>query len=624
MEFIKEFKMSDQNKTREQLLEEIKTLKEKYRILRKKEEENIKTGLRNKAMLTALPDMFFHLDKNGIFLDYHVHKEDLLYVRSEDFLYKKITDVMPLDIAQKTIEITKEVLESGKILSFEYDLQLGNEMKSYEARFSTFDKNSVIVLTRDITEKKALHKSHLKFLEKFKSLTENLNVGVYRTTAVHKGRFIEANPALIKMFGFNNKEELFSINVADLYLHHEDREELKRIMLEKGFVRNKELNLRKKDGTMIIASISTVAVKDEKGILKYYDGIIEEITERKRAEQDLRESEEKFRILAENIPAVIYLSLNDEQKTLVYLNDEIENLTGYTKEDFLKKRINFSDLYYQNDEANIILTKENSLQNKKSFYLIYRIIDKDGKMRWVEEYGMGVLREKKVILLEGFMIDISARKQAEEQVKKDLKEKVVLLQEIHHRVKNNMQVVSSLLRMQSKYFRDEFDKKLILDSRNRVNSMALIHESLYQSKDLSQIDFEYYIKTLCGHLISTFGVKAERIKFKQNINKIFLDINKAIPCGLIINELISNSIKYAFPDDKAGEISIHMELKNNEYTLTVFDNGEGLPDDIDFQNPESLGLQLISALTKQLHGKIDLNRRNGTYYIIKFEKEFKR
>ncbi len=616
--------MSDQNKTREQLLEEIKTLKEKYRILRKKEEENIKTGLRNKAMLTALPDMFFHLDKNGIFLDYHVHKEDLLYVRSEDFLYKKITDVMPLDIAQKTIEITKEVLESGKILSFEYDLQLGNEMKSYEARFSTFDKNSVIVLTRDITEKKALHKSHLKFLEKFKSLTENLNVGVYRTTAVHKGRFIEANPALIKMFGFNNKEELFSINVADLYLHHEDREELKRIMLEKGFVRNKELNLRKKDGTMIIASISTVAVKDEKGILKYYDGIIEEITERKRAEQDLRESEEKFRILAENIPAVIYLSLNDEQKTLVYLNDEIENLTGYTKEDFLKKRINFSDLYYQNDEANIILTKENSLQNKKSFYLIYRIIDKDGKMRWVEEYGMGVLREKKVILLEGFMIDISARKQAEEQVKKDLKEKVVLLQEIHHRVKNNMQVVSSLLRMQSKYFRDEFDKKLILDSRNRVNSMALIHESLYQSKDLSQIDFEYYIKTLCGHLISTFGVKAERIKFKQNINKIFLDINKAIPCGLIINELISNSIKYAFPDDKAGEISIHMELKNNEYTLTVFDNGEGLPDDIDFQNPESLGLQLISALTKQLHGKIDLNRRNGTYYIIKFEKEFKR
>ena len=740
--------MHDQEKTKEQLLIELNTLKEENRKLKKSRQHYQKDELKNQAVLNALPDILFHLDKNGIFLDYHAPKNDLLYSRPENFINEKITDILPKNIAVKTIDLTKEVLYTGKIMSFEYELPISNELRYFEARFTVFDENSVLILTRDITEKKALDKAHIESLEKFKSLTDNLNVGVYRTTAGAKGKFIEVNPAFLKMFGFDNKDEILSLNVSDLYMNPNDREELNQIMLEQGFVKNRELSLCKKDGAMIIASISTVAVKDENGNVKYFDGIIEEITERKRAEQDLKESEEKFRILAENIPGVIYLSLNDEMKTLVYLNDEVKKLTGYSKEEFMRNDITFSDLYHPDDKADIHSVKDNSLKQKRAFHLIYRIKDKYGKQHWIEEYGIGVLRENNAILLEGFMIDITSRKkvemalieneekfrelfnnmssgvavyeahdngndfvfkdinktsemiekvsrneiigksvldvfpsikefglfevfqkvwktgnpehhpvsfyqdekiagwrenyvyklpsgeivavydditrrkQAEEQVKKNLEEKEVLLQEIHHRVKNNMQVVSSLLRMQSRYFKDEFDKKLILDSRNRVNSMALIHESLYQSKDLSQIDFEYYIKNLIGHLISTFGSKAEHIKYKQNINKIFLNINKAIPCGLIVNELISNSIKYAFPDGKEGEISINMELKDNEYTLFVFDNGVGLPEEVDFLKPESLGLQLISALTKQLHGTVDLERKNGTYYTIRFKKEF--
>jgi len=607
------------DKTKEQLLAELKKLKEENRIFRKSEIQYKKNEFKNKALLNALPDLIFHLDKNGIFLDFHTPSAELLNIEPDEFLYKKVTDVLPENIAKKTLDLTEEVLKTGKILSFEYELPIGNVLKYYEARFTIFDQNSVLVLSRDITEKKRLDKAHLETLERFKSLTDNLNVGIYRTTAGPKGKFIEANPALIKMFGYKNKNELLSLNVSDLYIYPEDREDLNEILLEKGFVKNQELNLRKEDGTIIIASISTVSIKDENGNVKYFDGIIEEITERKRAEQDLMESEEKFRILAENIPGVIYLSLNEKNKTLVYLNDEVKNLTGYTKEEFMRKDISFSDLYHPDDEADIHSVKDDSLKQKKSFHLIYRIKNKNGRLHWVEEYGMGVLREKKVVLLEGFMIDITARKQAEEQVTKDLKEKEVLLQEIHHRVKNNMQVVSSLLRMQSQYFKDEFDKKLILDSRNRVNSMALIHESLYQSKDLSQIDFGYYVKNLIGHLISTFGLQAEHIKYKQNINKIFLDINKAIPCGLIINELISNSIKYAFLDGKEGEVSINLEMKDNEYILFVYDNGIGLPDDVDFLKPKSLGLQLVSALTKQLHGTVELDRENGTHYIIRFE-----
>ncbi|HHE36960.1 MAG TPA: PAS domain-containing protein, partial [Candidatus Cloacimonetes bacterium] len=200
--------MLDQEKTKEQLLIELNTLKEENRKLKKSRQHYQKDELKNQAVLNALPDILFHLDKNGIFLDYHAPKNDLLYSRPENFINEKITDILPKNIAVKTIDLTKEVLNTGKIMSFEYELPISNELRYFEARFTVFDENSVLILTRDITEKKALDKAHIESLEKFKSLTDNLNVGVYRTTAGAKGKFIEVNPAFLKMFGFDNKDEI--------------------------------------------------------------------------------------------------------------------------------------------------------------------------------------------------------------------------------------------------------------------------------------------------------------------------------------------------------------------------------------------------------------------------------
>ena len=220
--------------------------------------------------------------------------------------------------------------------------------------------------------------------------------------------------------------------------------------------------------------------------------------------------------------------------------------------------------------------------------------------------------------------DISERKRAEERIKRSLEEKEVLLKEIHHRVKNNLQVISSLLYLQSENVTDQETLEALKDSRNRVRSMALIHEKLYRSRDLACIDFADYIRNLVGFLLTSYSEKARKIDIQTNIADIALDINTAIPCGLIINELVSNSLKYAFPGEQAGHITINMHSDNGRngspLNLVVDDDGVGLPRSVDVHHTESLGLQLVNTLVHQLNGTVQLVRGEGTRFIIRFNR----
>ncbi|MFI5143989.1 MAG: sensor histidine kinase [Ignavibacteria bacterium] len=215
--------------------------------------------------------------------------------------------------------------------------------------------------------------------------------------------------------------------------------------------------------------------------------------------------------------------------------------------------------------------------------------------------------------------DISGHKKSEEQIKASLMEKEVLLKEIHHRVKNNLQVVSSLLYLQSRKITDKDVESMFLNCQNRVKSISLIHEKLYQTNDLARIDFDKYIKSLVYHLFNSFGVKSEQVGLTVNSENIFLTMDTAIPCGLIINELVTNILKHAFPSNRKGEIKIEVSYhRNNKFTLLVADNGIGLPVDIDIENTDTLGFQLVQTLIKQLEASLEINRENGTEYIISF------
>ncbi|HIE30271.1 TPA: response regulator [Candidatus Poribacteria bacterium] len=206
-----------------------------------------------------------------------------------------------------------------------------------------------------------------------------------------------------------------------------------------------------------------------------------------------------------------------------------------------------------------------------------------------------------------------------EQVTASLEEKEVLLSEIHHRVKNNMQIISSMLRLQGRYIKDETYLQIFKDSQNRIRSMALIHEKLCQSENMANIDLDSYIRDLANSLYRTYAI-AENVELKIDVENVSLSIDSAIPCGLIINELISNALKYAFPNGREGEISINFRRIGDEVELVVKDNGIGMPQDLDLKHVESLGLQLVTTLVEnQLRGNLELSRTEGTEFRITFK-----
>jgi len=219
--------------------------------------------------------------------------------------------------------------------------------------------------------------------------------------------------------------------------------------------------------------------------------------------------------------------------------------------------------------------------------------------------------------------DITERKKTEELLKKSLDEKEMLLREIYHRVKNNLMVISSLLNLQSRYIKDKKTLDIFRESQNRAKSMALIHERLYNSNDLKRINFGEYIRTLAMDLFRTYISDSSHIKLNMDVEDIMLDINTAVPLGLIVNELVSNSMKHAFHNDSPenrieDEINIKFKSKDDDFILIVSDNGIGFPEGLNFKNTDTLGLRLVNSLTDQIHGKIQLKKDKGTEFTIIF------
>ncbi len=350
----------------------------------------------------------------------------------------------------------------------------------------------------------------------------------------------------------------------------------------------------------------------------YYD-----ITARKRTEDALQENQRFIHRIADATPAILYL-FDLVQQCNVYSNHELGTILGYTQQEIQAMGMNFfAEKMHPADLARLPehLQQVMALADDEIIEHDYRMKNADGAWRWLSSREIMFTRtpEGQVHVILGTAQDITARKQAEEQVKTSLREKEVLLKEIHHRVKNNLQVISSLFRLQSRYTDDRHALEMFRESQDRVQSMALVHQKLYQSADLARIDFAEYLRSLTTSLLRSYQIDHQSITLTIMVDDLFLDIDQAIPCGLIINELVSNSLKYAFPDNRTGEIRIELRRTvDHQLMLMVHDNGIGLPPDIDLTTNKTLGLQLASTLTNQLGGSITIDRHGGTTFMILF------
>lgn len=335
-----------------------------------------------------------------------------------------------------------------------------------------------------------------------------------------------------------------------------------------------------------------------------------DITERKQADQALRDSEELLRITLDNILDPVFIT--DSEGKFTFICGNVPFILGYTVEE-IRVMGNISALL---GEALFPLEE---LERKGEIRNIDCVIAcKDGSCN---DYLVTV---KSVSIKEGTILYvcrcITERKRAEEQIRASLAEKEVLLKEIHHRVKNNMQIISSLLELQSDSITDERSRASLRESQNRIRSMALIHERLYGSKNFSSINAGEYISDLSHYLFNSYMVEPDRVSLNIDSGNIYLDINQAVPCGLIINELISNSLKHGFPDGRSGEISVRVKSDGGWIILQVADNGIGMPAGLDSRNTETLGLQLVNLLARQLRGSISFEGgEKGTIAVISFQ-----
>lgn len=445
------------------------------------------------------------------------------------------------------------------------------------------------------------------------------------------GNFIYVNETACKFTGYT-REELMQLNFYDLNMFPL----LKSKSSINEIIKQKELKFQstyfKKNKLAVPVEIHSKLVRLGKNtfILSIAQNIVEikEIEtpgkkksgkfKNKRFLTAIKDRGEHLSLITNNMLDLIYQV--NSNGIFEYVSPSIKEVLGYEVEEIMGKRdFEFIDMIHPDDFEIIMDTIQAATQVLKPKRVQHRFKHADGHYIWVETVGNPLSNNKKEFSGAVYVTrDITELKNVENQLKSSLEEKEVLLREIHHRVKNNLQIISSLLNLQSQYLKDEKVVNVLNESQNRVRSMAMVHEDLYRSQDLSKIDFADYIKRLLSGLFSSYGVNDKLITSTINVKNVFLNISVAVPCGLIINELVSNSLKHAFPQGQEGEIYLKFYHNGKKYILIIADNGIGFPEDVKLENTKSLGLKLVNTLVEQLGGNISICKDSGTSFKIVF------
>ncbi len=455
--------------------------------------------------------------------------------------------------------------------------------------------------------------------ERNRDTFESAVEGMFRTTPL--GHLISLNLSLARMLGSASPDAVLKIRprarLQDFFSPAEVDGILETVATL-GDVRNREITLTLPEGRKAFCLLYLRTVRDARGGALFYEGSAIEITELKRAEQDLREREAFVDAVVENIPDMLFVK-DAERLRFIRLNKAAENLLGIPRGDLHGKTD--ADLFPE-EEARFFTAKDREvLANGK-------LVDIPEETIHTRTRGPRVLHTKKIPILDakgkqlyllGISEDITERKRSEEKIVASLKEKEVLLRELYHRTKNNMQVIMSILSIHSRSLKDPRLTDVISDIRDRIMAMALVHQKLYQSRDLSSIDFRSYIEDLLGYMMESHLLPRKRISADLDIPPLALSVDTAVPCGMILQELISNVIAHAFPGDRSGTIAVRARRTGDEIEIVFKDDGVGFLEGLDVRDSGHIGLATVSDIVEhQLQGRIEFLNRDGAECRIRF------
>ncbi|HHT18406.1 MAG: PAS domain S-box protein [Euryarchaeota archaeon] len=473
----------------------------------------------------------------------------------------------------------------------------------------------------EFREKKKAQEKLAKSEEKYKTLFD-LSPD-YVVVVDPDGVVLDINQRLNEDISIS-KEECIGKDINEIFKSFADDSIFKEDFLDKLLTRDQDKPMEIKvlqDREVIYLEMHHAPIMKQ-GKIFAIQIIFRNITQRKNAEKALIESRERLSDVNAYLETIINASpfaivdLYPDGRVKSLWNPAAENIFGWKSEEVLGKHLPFLNGKNSEEFQYII---QRSLSNESKSDVELECARKNGEMIHTMMATAPLMNADGNIqgVLATF-VDISDMIAAENQIMASLEEKEVLLREIHHRVKNNLQIISSLMNLQSEYTHEPEILKMFQESKNRIRSMALIHEKLYQSKDLAHIDFVEYLKSLVDMLLGFYREKSNNIDVSLKCGEINLEIDTAISMGLIVNELLSNCFKHAFPGQNRGEVSITLFRSGKNYLLEVADNGVGIPDDVDIKKTDSLGLLIVHTLTLQLKGTLEHFNDEGTKFRLSF------
>lgn len=599
---------------------------------RKRAEEALRENeARLRAVIESEPECVKILDENCCIVD--MNPAGLKMIEALSVEQIRGSSVLGLLVPEYRESFSKDVAKvfSGETIQQDFEIIGLNGRRRWMEQHAVplWDINRVgrvkqmLAVTRDVTERKQAEDALRDSERRNRSIINALAEGIVLQDA--ESKILECNPSAEEILGLSYDQMMGRTSIDPRWRAiHEDGSPFPgdthpaMVTLRTGLPQfGVIMGIHKPNGTLRWISINTQPVMQEGEKPYGVVGSFHDITERKLAEEALRESEAQLR----EAQKIAHLGswIADLSNHTLTCSDEMYQIFGIDLEHFDHTEKSFFALLHPEDRDNVSKIYYDSLRNRSVFQVVHRILFSDGRVKFVQTQGVHHYNiEGQAIRSVGTVQDITERRMAEEAMIASLKEKDAMLKEIHHRVKNNLQIINSLLNIQSAQVKDAELIAAFTETKNRVRSMALLHETLYKSESFARIDLPRYVNSLCSYLCRSYGTSGGNISVLIDIAEIELDLDRAIPIGLIINELVSNALKYAFVGNNSGTIDVKLLKLDDRIVLTVKDNGKGLSKEIELHNTESLGLSLVCDLTHQLKGVIELNSNNGTVFNIRF------